>query len=74
MEVLDELEEFSEREKDFENKYIKTITELKSESAKTEAELSKACKFHEWTKNIQLILSFPKHSDQCDFQNIFKLS
>jgi len=41
MEVLDELEEFSEREKDFENKYIKTITELKSESAKTEAELSK---------------------------------
>ena len=47
MEVLDELEEFSEREKDFENKYIKTITELKSESAKTEAELSKVCKFHE---------------------------
>ena len=41
LEVLEELEEFTEREKNFENKYVKTITELKSEAFKTEEELSK---------------------------------
>jgi len=41
LEVLEELEEFTEREKNFENKYTKTISELKSESSKTEEELTK---------------------------------
>ena len=41
MEVLEELEDFTEREKNFEDKYVKTIKEMKAESAKTEAELSK---------------------------------
>jgi len=41
LEVLEELEEFTEREKNFENKYVKTISELKSEAFKTEEELSK---------------------------------
>jgi len=41
LEVLEELEEFSEREKDFENKYNKKIQELKLSSAKTEADLKK---------------------------------
>ena len=41
LEVLEELEEFSEREKDFENKYVKTISQLKSEAEKTDSELTK---------------------------------
>jgi len=41
LEVLEELEEFTEREKNFDNKYTKTISELKSESSKTEEELGK---------------------------------
>lgn len=45
LEVLEELEEFTEREKNFENKYVKTITELKSEAFKTEEELSKVSLF-----------------------------
>ena len=40
-EVLNELEEFSEREKDFEDKYNKEIKHLKEESMKTEADLEK---------------------------------
>jgi len=40
-EVLDELDEFSEREKDFENKYNKEIKQLKEASMKTEADLEK---------------------------------
>jgi len=40
-EVLEELEEFSEREKDFENKYNKEIKHLKEASMKTEADLEK---------------------------------
>ena len=39
LEVLEELEEFSEREKDFENKYNKKIQELKQSSSKTELDL-----------------------------------
>merc|ERR1719410_1565925 len=41
LEVLEELEEFTEREKKFENKYVKTINELKSEAFNTENELAK---------------------------------
>ena len=41
LEVLEELEEFSEREKDFENKYVKTMSQLKSEAEKTDSELTK---------------------------------
>jgi len=41
LEVLEELEEFSEREKDFENKYNKEIIQLKQSSMKTEADLEK---------------------------------
>ena len=44
MEVLEELEDFTEREKNFEDKYVKTIKEMKTEAAKTEAELSKVKK------------------------------
>ena len=51
LEVLGELEEFEEREKNFENKYVKTITELKSEAFKTEAELSKVSGKYSW-KNV----------------------
>ena len=40
-EVLNELEEFSEREKDFEDKYNKEIKHLKEASMKTEADLEK---------------------------------
>lgn len=40
-EVLEELEEFSQREKDFENKYNKEIKQLKEASMKTEADLEK---------------------------------
>ena len=40
LEVLEELEEFSEREKDFENKYVKTMSQLKSEAEKTDSELT----------------------------------
>ena len=40
-EVLDELDEFSEREKDFENKYNKEIKQLKEASIKTEDDLEK---------------------------------
>ena len=39
MEVLEELEESTEREKNFENKYVKTINEMKTESQKTGQEL-----------------------------------
>ena len=39
--MLEELEEFTEREKKFENKYVKTINELKSEAFNTENELAK---------------------------------
>ena len=41
LEVLEELEEFTEREKNFEEKYVKTINQMKSEAEKTELELSK---------------------------------
>ena len=41
MEVLEELEEFTEREKNFDEKYVKTINQMKSEAEKTELELSK---------------------------------
>ena len=41
MEVLEELEEFSERERDFENKYVKTISQLKNDAQKTDNELAK---------------------------------
>jgi len=41
LEVLEELEEFSEKEKDFEHKYNKNIHELKMSSAKTEMDLQK---------------------------------
>ena len=41
MEVLEELEEFTEREKNFEEKYVKTINQMKSEAEKTELELTK---------------------------------
>ena len=51
LEVLEELEEFTEREKNFENKYVKTITELKSEAFKTEEELSKVSRYYLW-KNV----------------------
>ena len=40
-EVLNELEEFSEREKDFEDRYNKEIKHLKEASMKTEADLEK---------------------------------
>lgn len=43
MEVLEELEEFSERERDFESKYVKTISQLKNDAHKTDNELSKVC-------------------------------
>ena len=43
LEVLEELEEFTEREKNFENKYVKTINEMKTESLRTEQELAKVC-------------------------------
>ena len=43
MEVLEELEEFSERERDFESKYVKTISQLKNDADKTDNELSKVC-------------------------------
>ena len=39
-----ELEEFTEREKNFDSKYVKTIKEMKNESEKTEQELAKVCK------------------------------
>ena len=35
------LEEFTEREKNFEEKYVKTINLMKSEAEKTELELAK---------------------------------
>ena len=41
LEVLEELEEFTEREKNFEEKYVKTINQMKSEAEKTELELVK---------------------------------
>ena len=41
LEVLEELEEFTEREKNFEEKYVKTINQMKSEAEKTELELAK---------------------------------
>ena len=41
LEVLEELEEFTEREKNFEEKYVKTINQMKSEAEKTELELTK---------------------------------
>ena len=41
LEVLEELEEFTEREKNFDEKYVKTINQMKSEAEKTELELSK---------------------------------
>ena len=41
LEVLEELEEFTEREKNFDEKYVKTINQMKSEAEKTEQELAK---------------------------------
>ena len=41
LEVLEELEEFTEREKNFDEKYVKTINQMKSEAEKTEQELTK---------------------------------
>ena len=41
LEVLEELEEFTEREKNFEDKYVKTMNLMKSEAEKTELELAK---------------------------------
>ena len=52
LEVLEELEEFTEREKNFENKYVKTITELKSEAFKTEEELSKVSSDYLWENSF----------------------
>ena len=52
LEVLEELEEFTEREKNFENKYVKTISELKSEAFKTEEELSKVSFNHLYRKIV----------------------
>ena len=43
--MLEELEEFTEREKKFENKYVKTINELKSEAFNTENELAKVSSY-----------------------------
>ena len=60
LEVLEELEEFTEREKNFENKYVKTITELKSEAFKTEEELSKVSSDYLWENSFNLV----KCSDQ----------
>ena len=45
LEVLEELEEFTEREKNFDEKYVKTINQMKSEAEKTELELSKVGTF-----------------------------
>ena len=55
LEVLEELEEFTEREKNFENKYVKTITELKSEAFKTEEELSKVSGKYSWENVFNLL-------------------
>ena len=55
LEVLEELEEFTEREKNFENKYVKTITELKSEAFKTEEELSKVSSDYLWENSFNLL-------------------
>ena len=55
LEVLEELEEFTEREKNFENKYVKTITELKSEAFKTEEELSKVSSDYPWENSFNLL-------------------
>ena len=41
LEVLEELEEFTEREKNFDEKYVKTINQMKCEAEKTEQELAK---------------------------------
>ena len=60
LEVLEELEEFTEREKNFENKYVKTITELKSEAFKTEEELSKVSSDYLWENSFKLL----KYLDQ----------
>ena len=54
LEVLEELEEFTEREKNFEEKYVKTINLMKSEAEKTELELAKV-----GAKNWLIFSSFP---------------
>ena len=51
LEVLEELEEFTEREKNFDEKYVKTINQMKSEAEKTEQELAKV---GTWTHSIDL--------------------
>eukprot|EP00092_Neocalanus_flemingeri_P012858 GFUD01013854.1.p1 GENE.GFUD01013854.1~~GFUD01013854.1.p1 ORF type:complete len:1121 (+),score=326.05 GFUD01013854.1:259-3621(+) len=58
LEVMEELEEFSEREKDFETRYNKQIQELKCSSNKTEADLRKIqLKMSEYEEEIESLNS-----------------